>query len=114
MGDRDGGNVILLFRKSVPWESFFPYTMGTVTNDGVDTQEEEEEIEIGKLDDFGSQLSLKSSTHENEPSTNMENNHNTVEGKHCSREFMTTTDSDVRSGTTRLTEPESKSFKIRL
>ena len=39
-------------------ENFFPFTMGTGTGDEVDTQEEEEDNE--QIDDFESQVSLKS------------------------------------------------------
>ena len=50
--------------------NFFPFTMGTGAGDEVDTQEEEEDNE--EIDDFDSQVSLSSSTHESEASTNME------------------------------------------
>ena len=49
---------------------FFPYTMGTSTVEEVDTQEEEEDKEV--IDDYESEVSLNSSTQENEASTNME------------------------------------------
>ena len=49
----------------------FPFTVGTVTGDEVDTQKEEENNE--KIDDLGSHVSLNSSTHENEAPTIMEN-----------------------------------------
>ena len=45
--------------------------MRVVTGDEAETQEEEKEN--GEIDDFGSQVSLNSSTHENEASTNIEN-----------------------------------------
>ena len=45
------------------FENFFPFTMGTGTGDGAETQEEEEEDD--EQDDFGSQVSLESSTQEN-------------------------------------------------
>ena len=45
--------------------------MGTETDDEVDTQEEEEDN--GETDNFESQVSLDSSTHEYEASTNKEN-----------------------------------------
>ena len=43
---------------------FFPFTMGLGTGDKIDTKEEEEGNE--KFDDFEPQVSLNSSTHENE------------------------------------------------
>ena len=49
---------------------FFPFTMGLGTGDRVDTHEEEEGNE--KIDEFEPQVSLNSSTHENEASTNIE------------------------------------------
>ena len=51
--------------------NFYPFTMGAVAGDEVDTQEEEDEN--GEIDDFESHVSLNSSTHENEASTKMEN-----------------------------------------
>ena len=48
----------------------FPFTMGTETGDEVDTQEEEEDNK--EVADFESQVSLSSSTHKSEASTNME------------------------------------------
>ena len=47
--------------------------MGTGTDDKVDTQEVEEDNE--KNDDFESQISLNSLTHDKEASKNMENGH---------------------------------------
>ena len=60
------------------------------------------------MDEFESQVSLNSSTDDKEACTNMENGHSeqfgtvrtknkTIEGKRESREFMTTTNSDVQS-----------------
>ena len=46
---------------------FFPFTMGTGTGDEFETHKEEDE-----QDDFGSQLSLNYSTHENGAPTNRE------------------------------------------
>ena len=43
--------------------NFFPFTMGTGTGDEAETQEEEEDGD--GQDDFGSQVSLNSSTQEN-------------------------------------------------
>ena len=51
--------------------NFFPFTMGTGTGDEVETQEEKEDDD--EQDDFGSQLSLISSTHEKRASTNSAN-----------------------------------------
>ena len=48
--------------------NFFPFTMGTDTGDEAETQEEEEDDE--EQDDFGSQVSLNSSTQENDAYTN--------------------------------------------
>ena len=42
--------------------NFFPFTMGAVTGDEIDTHEEEEKN--GEVDDFESQVSLNSSIHE--------------------------------------------------
>ena len=44
--------------------NFFPFTMGTGTGDEAETQEEEEDDD--GYDDFGSQVSLNSSTQEND------------------------------------------------
>ena len=86
---------------------FFPFTMGLGTGDKVDTQEEEESNE--KFDDFESQVSLNSSTHENEASTNIETGYSyhfgvvrtinkSIDGIEQSREFMTMTNSEVQPG----------------
>ena len=45
--------------------NFFPFTMGTGTGDEAETQEEEEGDD--EQDDFGSQVSLNSSTQEHTP-----------------------------------------------
>ena len=50
--------------------NFFPFTMGTGTGDEAGTQEEEEDDD--GQDDFGSQVSLNSSTQENDAYTNRE------------------------------------------
>ena len=95
--------------------------MGTGTGDEVDTQEEEEAK--GKIDDFESQVSLSSSTHEHEASTNLENGYSdryssvrtinkTFDGIQHSREFMTMTNSDVQSGTTRTTGSETTPVEL--
>ena len=91
---------------------FFPFTMGLGTDDKVDTQEEEEGN--AKFDDFEPQLSLNSSTHENEASTNMETGYSynfgvirtinkSIDGIEQSREFMTMTNSEVQPGKNRNT-----------
>ena len=49
---------------------FFPFTMGTGTGDEAETQEEEEDND--GQDNFGSQVSLNSSIHENDAYTNRE------------------------------------------
>ena len=70
--------------------------------------DQEEEIENGEVDVFGSQVNLNNSTHENEVSTNMDHCYsdwfgavrainNTVDRKQRSRELMTTNNSDGRS-----------------
>ena len=87
--------------------NFFPFTMGTGTSDEVDTQEEEEDTQ--KIDDFESHVSLNSSTHESEASTNMETGYwdrfgavrtinKTIDEMQRSREFMTMTNSEEQSG----------------
>ena len=53
------------------WGKFSLLTMGTETGDERDTQEEAEDN--GENDDSESQLSLSSSTHENEAPANTEN-----------------------------------------
>ena len=50
--------------------NFFPFTMGTGTGDEAETQEEEEDDD--GQDDFGSQVSLNSSTQENDAYTDRE------------------------------------------
>ena len=50
--------------------NFFPFTMGTGTGDEAETQEEEEDDD--GQDDFGSQVSLNSSTQENGAYTDRE------------------------------------------
>ena len=50
-------------RKKNILENYFPFTMGTGTGDEAETQEEEEDDD--EQDDFGSQVSLNSSTQEN-------------------------------------------------
>ena len=50
--------------------NFFPFTMGTGTVNEVENQEEEEDDD--EQDDFGSQVSLNSSTQENDAYTDRE------------------------------------------
>ena len=50
--------------------NFFPFSMGTGTGDEAETQEEEEDDD--GQDDFGSQVSLNSSTQENDAYTDRE------------------------------------------
>ena len=50
--------------------NFFPITMGTGTIDEAETQEQEEDDD--EQDDFGSQVSLNSSTQENDAYTDRE------------------------------------------
>ena len=50
--------------------NFFPFTMGTGTGDEAETQEKEEDDD--EQDDFGSQVSLNSSTQENDTYTDTE------------------------------------------
>ena len=87
--------------------NFFPFTIGTGTGDDVDTQEEEEGND--EIEDFESQISLNSSTHENEASANMDTGYSdwfgavrtiskTIDGMQRTMEFMTMTNSEERSG----------------
>ena len=86
--------------------------MGTGTGDEVDTQEEEEDNR--EINDFESQLSLNSSTHESEASTNIETGYSdqfctvrtinkTIDGLQQSREFMTMINSDLQLRTASVT-----------
>ena len=86
--------------------------MGLGTGDKIDTQEGEEGNE--KFDDFEPQVSLNSSTHEKEASTNMETGYSyhfgvvrtintSFDGKEQSREFMTKTIWEVQPGKNRNT-----------
>ena len=85
--------------------NFFPFTLGTGTGDEVETQEEEEDDD--EHDDFGSQLSLNSSTHENGAPTNRETGssdrlgvvktkNKTIDASQQSREFVTMANSEVQ------------------
>ena len=57
-------------RVKITFGNFFPFTMGTGTGDEAETQEEEEDDD--KQDDFGSQVSLNSTTQENDAYTDRE------------------------------------------
>ena len=70
-------------------------------------------------------MSLNSSIHENEACTSLENGYsdrfgairtinNTLDGKQHSREFMTTTESDVQSARTRIIESGSKLLDLKV
>ena len=96
--------------------NFFPFTMGTGTDDEVETQEEKEDDD--EQDDFGSQLSLISSTHENRAPNNSANGssdqfgvvstiNKTVDGSQQSREFVIMTNSEVQLGNNRNTGPSN-------
>ena len=56
-----------LERKKNIFGNFFPFTMGQGTGDEAETQEEEEDDD--EQDEFGSQVSLNSSTQENDAYT---------------------------------------------
>ena len=94
--------------------NFFPFTLGTRTGDEVETQEEEEYDD--DYDDFGSQLSLNSSTHENGAPTNRETGssdrlgvvkiiNKTIDASQQSREFVTMANSEVQPVKNRNTGP---------
>ena len=86
--------------------NFFPFTMGTGTGDEAETQEEDEDDE--GQDDFGSQVSLNSSTQENGAYTNSETGimdqfgvvrtiSNTTKGSGQSRDFVNMTNWEMRT-----------------
>ena len=88
--------------------NFFPFTMGKGTGDETETQEEEEDDD--EQDDFGSQVSLNSSNQENDAYTNRETGpmdqfgvvrtiSKTTNGSGQSGDFVTMTNSDMRTGT---------------
>ena len=92
--------------------NFFPFTMGTDTGDEIETQGEEEDED--EQDDFGSQLSLNSSTHENPAPTNRKTGssdrfgvvrtiNKTIYASQQSREFVIFTNSEVQPGINRNT-----------
>ena len=86
------------------FENFFPFVMGTGTGDEAETQEEEEDDD--GQDDFGSQVSLKSSTQENDAYTDRETSTmdqfgvvrtitNTTKGSGQSEDFVNMTNSGI-------------------
>ena len=92
--------------------NFFPFTMGTGTGDEAETQEEEENDD--EQDDFGSQVSLNSSTQENDAYTDRETGtmdqfgvvrtiSKTTNGSGQSGDFVNTTNSEVRTSKNRNT-----------
>ena len=92
--------------------NFFPFTMGTRTDDEAETQEKEEDDD--EQDDFGSQVSLISSTQENDAYANRETGSmdrvgvvrtvsKTTNGSGQSGDFMTMTNSEMRTGNNRNT-----------
>ena len=92
--------------------NFFPVTMGTGTGDEAETQEEEEDDD--EQDDFGSQVSLNSSTQENDAYTDRETGSmdqigvlrtisKTTNGSGQPGDFVTITNSEMRTGTNRNT-----------
>ena len=86
--------------------------MGTYTGDEAETQEEEEDDD--EQDDFGSQVSVNSSTQENDAYTNRETGSmdrfgvvrtisKTTNGSGQSEDFVTMTKSEMRNGKNRNT-----------
>ena len=94
----------------------FPFTMGKGTGNEAETQEEEEDDD--EQDDFGSQSSLKSSTHEIGAPTNRATGssdrisvvrtiNKTVDGSQQSRVFVIMMNLEVQSGNNRNTGPSN-------
>ena len=92
--------------------NFFPFTMGTGTGDEAETKQEEGDDD--GQDDFGSQVSLNSSTQENGAYTNRETGtmdqfgvvrtiSNATKGSGQSRDFVNITKSEMRTGQSRKT-----------
>ena len=92
--------------------NFLPFIMGTGTGDEAETQEEEEDDDW--QDDFGSQVSLNSSTQENAAYTDRETGtmdqfgvvrtiSKTNNGSGHSKDFVNMTNSEVRTGESRNT-----------
>ena len=86
---------------------FFPFTVGTSTGDEAETQEEKKDDD--EQDDFGSQVSLNSSTQENDAYT--ERGTGTIDqfgvvrtiSKTTKRDFVNMTNSELRTGESRNT-----------
>ena len=87
--------------------NFFPFTMGTGTGDEAETQKEEDNDD--GQDDFGSQVSLKSSTQENDAYTDRETGtmyqfglirtlSKTTNGSGQSGDFVNMNNSEMRTG----------------
>ena len=94
--------------------NFFPFIMGTGTGDEAETQEKEEDND--EQDDFESQISLNSSTQENDTYTNRENGSTdrfvvvraksrTTNVSNQSGDFVIMTNSEVQPGKNRSTGP---------
>ena len=92
--------------------NFFSFTTGTGTGDEKETQQEEEDDE--EQNDFGSQVSLNSLTKENDAYTNRETGsidrfivgrtvRKTTNESGQSRDFVTMTNSEMRTGKNRKT-----------
>ena len=92
--------------------NFFPFTMGTGTGDGAETQEEEQYDD--EQDNFGSQVSLNSSTQENDAYIDRETGttdqfgvvrtiSKTTNGSGQSGDIVNVTISEMRTGKTRNT-----------
>ena len=92
--------------------NFFPFTMKTGTGDKAETQEEEDDDD--GQDDFGSQVSLNSSTQENDAYTDRETGtmdqfgvvrtmSKTTNGSGQSGVFVDMTNSEMRTGESRNT-----------
>ncbi|XP_063724284.1 dentin matrix acidic phosphoprotein 1-like [Symsagittifera roscoffensis] len=92
--------------------NFFPFTMGTGTGDEAETQEEEEDDD--GQDDFGSQVSLSSSTQENGAYADRETGtmeqfgvvrtiSNTIKESGQSRDCVNMTNPEMRTGQSRIT-----------
>ena len=93
-------------------ENFFPFSMGTGTGDESETQEEEEDDDL--QDDFGSQVSINSSTQENDANTDRKTGtmeqfgvvrtiSKTTNGSGQSGDFVNMTNSEMRNGESRNT-----------
>ena len=95
------------------FRNFIPFTMGTGTGDEAETQEEEEDDD--EQDDFGSQVSVNSSTQEKDAYTDggtgtmeqfgaVRTISKTTNGSGQSGDFVNMTNSEMRSGENRNTE----------